>query len=114
VRPAGILGDIPAHRACRLTGGVWHIVEAVREHGLGKAGIHHAGLKDRAPPDRVDFENPVHSGQGNQHRVRTGQRATGKSGSGAAGHKWHVHQVEEADNLPHLSRIRGHDNNAGY
>ena len=68
-------------------------MQAQRKHRLGEPGIDHAGLKHGATLHRVDAEDAVQPGEGNEHRVRVGQRAAGEPGSGAPGHEGHLQQV---------------------
>ena len=104
VRTAGVLGDVAADRAGRLARGVGHVVEPERRHRLGEPRVDHARLHHRAAAGRIDLEDPVHPGEGDEHRVGVGQGAAGEPGAGPAGHERHAGEMEQAHDLAHLVR----------
>ena len=90
VRPAGVLGHVAADGAGALARGIGDVVQPVRAHRFGEPRVDHAGFHHGPPVRRDDREDPVHPGQGDQHRVALGERAAREAGAGAARHERHA------------------------
>jgi hypothetical protein len=74
VRAAGVLRDVAADRADLLAARVGRVVEPVRRGRGGDLQVRDAGLDGRAAVDRVDLQDPLEPGQGDDDAVRDGQR----------------------------------------
>ena len=114
VRATRVLGHVAAHGAGGLARRVGHIVESEGKHGFGEAGVHYAGLHHGATLNRVHPENPVQPGERDEHGIGVGQRTARQAGAGAPGHERHLDQVQQTDDLPHLSRAPRNDHHAGH
>ena len=119
VRPAGVLGHVAADGARRLAGRIGHVLQSERRGGLGEARIDHARLQDGAAPHRVQLEDAIQAGQGDQHRVAAGDRATGEAGAGAPRHERDAEAVEQPDTSrtsrrrPGITTTPGKDSRVG-
>ena len=87
VRPAGVLGHVPADGADNLTRRIRGIEQAVRLGRLADGEVGDARLHDRATAGRVDRHDAPHLGHHDEDTVRAGQRAAGQPGAAAPGHE---------------------------
>ena len=93
VRAAGILGDVAAHSARRLTRGIGRVLETVRFRRGAEFRVDDAGLDHRAPVGVVDLQNPVEARQHEQHLAGAGE----DNEVGNAAMRWQaIHRVREA------------------
>jgi hypothetical protein len=108
----GIFGHIATDGAGCLAGRIRHVIQSERKHRLGKPGVHHPGLKHSAAGNRIDTEDPVQSGQGDENGIRIGQGASGESGPRSPGHERDPEQMQQPHDLPHLRGTSRHDHHA--
>ena len=104
VRAAGVLRDVPAHRADHLRGRVGRVEQAVRRGGLRHRQVGHAGLYHRAPRHRVDLEDAAHPRHDDQHARGVRHRAAGQAGAAAARHERHAGPRAHPDHGGDLGR----------
>src|SRR5207237_9687817 len=99
VRPSGILGHTATESAGRLAGRVGRVIETVGQNRLGQPRVHHSGLQHGPALNRVDLQYLIQPGQGDEYRVRIGQRAAGESGPSSEGHERHLHKIQTTYDL---------------
>jgi hypothetical protein len=90
VRPAGVLGDVTAHRADHLTRRVRRVEQPERRRRLAHRQVRDARLDDGPPAHRVDLQDLPHPGHHDEDPVLARQRAARKPGAAAAGHEGHA------------------------
>ncbi len=81
VRPAGVLGDVPADRADLLARRVGCVEEAVRRDRAGDVEVRDARLDDDAPALDVDLDDPVHPRERDHHPVGDGEASARRAPS---------------------------------
>ena len=84
VRAARVLGYVPPQRAGGLTGRVGRVLEAMRKRRVAQARVHHPRLDHRAAAGRIDPEDAVQSGEGDEHALAVRQRPSGEAGTRTA------------------------------
>ena len=85
VRSAGVGGDVPAHRAALLAGGIRRVVHAVGGQEPAQIGVQHAGLHPRLPRVEIDGEDAVHLRRHDHERAVERDGSSGQAGARAAG-----------------------------
>src|ERR687897_2727781 len=93
VRPTRIFGDVAADRACGLTRGIRHILEAQRGDSFGEPCVDHTGLNNSATLNRIDSENVIQAGERNEHRIPFRPSAAGKTGTCSSRNEGHLDEV---------------------
>src|ERR1043166_2348347 len=84
---AGVLGNVAADRAGRLTRRIGNVIEIIRRDGARQMGIYQARLDARDAILSVDFENLAHARQFDHYASIDRQRTSRESCAGAARRK---------------------------
>ena len=95
--PAGVLGDVAAHRGGLQAGRVGSVVEAVGSERRGDVQGEDARLDGHAQVGDVDLEHLVHAAHLDDHRPVQGQRAAAQVGAVAPGHERDLLPVQDLD-----------------
>jgi hypothetical protein len=96
VRPAGIFRDIPADRACTLTGRIRSVKILRTLYCQGHVEVDDPWLHDGALIVQVKLGDAIHARKGNHHATRAWDGPTAQAGAGAAAHHRHtvfLHQL---------------------
>ena len=110
VRTAGIRGDVAAHGAHLLRGGIGRVVEVVLGQLPRQIQIHHARLDPREHPLGIHAQHAIHAIEREHEPAMLGGRAARQTGARAARGDGHAVRARPAhDGRDLVARARQHD-----
>ena len=113
MRPAGVLGDVPADGTGALTRRIGRVLETVRFCRGAELRIDDAGLDDGAPVVLVYLEDSVQTRQHEEHGALVGERPARQASPRAARHEGHAERREQPHDGDHFLAGTGKHNEIG-